>query len=102
MNEKSGGNATIKTVADQARSTADRVADRATDAIASARTSIHSTVDTVAERANAASQWATDKVDAAKQAPTDLVEAGAEYIRARPYAAVGAALAIGSLIGKLR
>ena len=101
MDEKSG-NSAINTLADQARATADRVAGSATDAITSAKTSIHDTINTVTERANAASQWASEKVDTAKQAPTELLEAGAEYIRARPYAAVGTALAIGYLIGKLR
>jgi len=31
-----------------------------------------------------------------------LIETGAEYIRSRPYAAVGVALCIGFVIGKLR
>jgi len=56
----------------------------------------------VADRATAASQWASDSVDAAKQAPTDAIAAGADYIRANPYAVVGAAFALGYLIGKLR
>ena len=73
----------------------------ATGAVNTAKASIHDTVNTVADRANAASQWASDKVDVAKQAPTDAIGAGAEYIRARPYVAVGAALAIGYLIAKL-
>jgi ElaB/YqjD/DUF883 family membrane-anchored ribosome-binding protein len=59
-------------------------------------------VNTVADRATAASQWASDSVDAAKQAPTDVIAAGADYIRANPYAVVGAAFALGYLIGKLR
>jgi ElaB/YqjD/DUF883 family membrane-anchored ribosome-binding protein len=101
MVDKSG-NPAIDSVAEQARSAVDRVAERATGAVNTAKASIHQKVDTVADRANAASQWASDRVDAAKKAPTDALEAGAEYIRARPYAAVGAALALGYLIGKLR
>jgi len=31
-----------------------------------------------------------------------LIETGAEYIRSHPYAAVGVALCIGFVIGKLR
>ena len=94
-------NSPIDKAADQARTAADRVAAKATDAIASARASVHGTVDTVAERANAATQWASDKMDAAKQAPIDVVEAGAEYIKARPYAAVAVALAVGYVMGRL-
>jgi ElaB/YqjD/DUF883 family membrane-anchored ribosome-binding protein len=94
-------NSPIDKAAEQARTAADRVAERATDAITSARTSVHQTVNTVAERANAATQWASDKVDAARQAPIDVIEAGAEYIKARPYAAVAVALAMGYLMGRL-
>jgi len=93
-------NSPIDKAADQARTAADRVADKATDAITSARVSVHETVNAVAERASAATQWASDKVIAAKEAPNDVIEAGAEYIKARPYAAVAVALAIGYLIGR--
>ena len=96
------GKSTIDAVADQARATADRLAGRATDAISSAKTAIHETVDNAADRATAATQWASDKVNAAKQAPSDLIETGAEYIRAQPYRAVAIGLAVGYLIGKLR
>jgi ElaB/YqjD/DUF883 family membrane-anchored ribosome-binding protein len=102
MNERPGEKSGSGNVADQARTVADRAADRATDAIASAKASLHETVDAVADRATAASQWASRRVGAATQAPTDLIEAGADYIRERPYVAVGAALAVGYLIGKLR
>jgi ElaB/YqjD/DUF883 family membrane-anchored ribosome-binding protein len=44
---------------------------------------------------------ASERVDAVKQGPNDLLNAGAEYIRARPYAAVGVAL-VGYLVGRLR
>jgi ElaB/YqjD/DUF883 family membrane-anchored ribosome-binding protein len=40
-------------------------------------------------------------MDAAKQAPIDVIEAGAEYIKARPYAAVAVALAVGYVMGRL-
>ena len=87
---------------EQERGTADRIASRTTDAISSAETAIQETVGNLADRATTATQWVSAKVNAATQAPTDVVEAGAEYIRARPYIAVGAALAVGYLIGKLR
>lgn len=94
-------NSAIETAAEQARTAADRVATKATDAITSAKSSIHETVDTVADRATTATRWAAEKVDAAKQAPTDLIDAGAEYIKARPYTAVAIALAAGYIVGRL-
>jgi ElaB/YqjD/DUF883 family membrane-anchored ribosome-binding protein len=74
----------------------------ASDAIASATDSIKGAVDSVAERATAATQWASATVDTATRAPADFLETGAEYIRARPYVAVGAAFALGYLVAKLR
>ena len=95
-------NPTITKVAEQARAATDRVAEKAAGAITSARDSVRDSVDSVAERAEAASRWASQRVDAVKKGPNDLLDAGAEYIRARPYAAVGLALALGYLVGRLR
>jgi ElaB/YqjD/DUF883 family membrane-anchored ribosome-binding protein len=95
-------NSTITKVADQARAATDRVAEKATGAITSARDSVRDSVESVAERAEAASRWASQRVDAVKKGPNDLLDAGADYIRARPYAAVGLALALGYLVGRLR
>jgi len=77
------------------------MATKATDAITSVKTSIHEAVDNVADRANAATQWTSDKIDAARRAPADSIEAGAEYIRANPYASVAVALAVGYVIGRI-
>jgi ElaB/YqjD/DUF883 family membrane-anchored ribosome-binding protein len=95
-------NSTIAKVADQAHAATDHVAEKATGAITSARDSVRDSVDSVAERAEAASRWASKRVDAVKKGPNELLEAGAEYIRARPYATVGIALAFGYLVGRLR
>ena len=94
-------NSSSDTAADRAGATADGMAAKATDAIASARNSVHQTVDTVADRATSATQWASQRIDAARQTPSDLVEAGAEYIKARPYTAVAMALAVGYIMGRV-
>ena len=95
-------NPVIDKMADQARAATDHVAEKATDAITSARNSVRDSVDSVAERADAATRWASEKVDAVKHGRHTLLDAGAEYIRAQPYAAVGFALALGYLVGRLR
>ena len=92
----------VSKIAEQARAATDHVAEKATEAITSARDAVHDSVDAVADRADAATRWASERVDAVKQGPNDLVNAGAEYIRARPYAAVGAAFALGYLVARLR
>jgi len=94
-------NSPVDAVAEQARTATDRIADKATDAITSVKTSIHDTVDSVADRANTATRWTSDKIDAVKRTPIDSVEAGAEYIKARPYTAVGVAIAVGYLLGRV-
>lgn len=95
-------NPTIAKVADQARAAADNVADKATGAITAARDSVRDSVDSVAARADAVSRRVSERIDAVRHGPNDLLQAGAEYIRARPYAAVGFALAFGYLVGRLR
>ena len=92
----------IAKAADQARAATDHVAEKATGVITSARDSVRHSLDSVAERADAASRWTSERVDAVKKGPNDLLDAGAEYIRARPYAAVSVALALGYLVGRLR
>jgi ElaB/YqjD/DUF883 family membrane-anchored ribosome-binding protein len=94
-------NSPVDTAAERARTATDRIATKATDAIASVQSSIHDSVNSVAERANSATQWTSDKIEAVKRAPTDGIEAGAEYIRANPYAAVGVALAVGYVLGRV-
>jgi ElaB/YqjD/DUF883 family membrane-anchored ribosome-binding protein len=93
-------NSPVDAVAEQARAATDRIADKATGAITSVKTSIHDTVDSVADRANTATRWTSEKIDAVKRAPMDSIAAGAEYIRARPYAAVAIALAVGYVLGR--
>lgn len=94
-------NSPVDAMAEQARTATDRMATKATDAIAAVKTTIHDTVDSAADRANTATQWTSERIDAARRAPADAVEAGAEYIRANPYTAVAIALGVGYVIGRI-
>lgn len=87
---------------DQLHGATDRVAEKATDAITSAKSAVHHTVSAVADRTNAATQWASRKVDAARDAPSALADSGADYIKASPYLAIGLAVAVGYLLGRAR
>ena len=93
-------NTIIGNGAERARRTADRMADKASDTLASAKSAIHDTIDSVADRTTAATDWASDTVDSMKQAPSMLAGTGAGYIRATPYLAVGIAIAVGYLLGR--
>jgi ElaB/YqjD/DUF883 family membrane-anchored ribosome-binding protein len=99
MNEKTSGSQDPEK---QLLSTAKSVASKATGAIDSARSSAHGAVDNVADHASAAIDWTTARINSATEAPNRYLDAGAEYIRERPYVAVGVALAVGYVIGRLR
>lgn len=102
MNEIGKRTTAIDTAADQVKTAADRVAAKATDTIASAKSVVTETVDTIAERTHAATDWASHKYDAVSEAPSALVESGANYIKARPYTAIGIAVAVGYILGRLQ
>lgn len=78
------------------------VATKAHAAIDSARSSAHGAVDNVADRASAAVGWTAARITSATETPNRYLDAGAEYIRARPYVAVGIALAVGYVVGRVR
>jgi len=99
--EETPRNSAVDAMAEQARTATERIATKATDAIAAVKTSIHDTVDSAADRANTATQWTSARIDAVKRAPTDAIETGAEYIRANPYTAVAIALGVGYVIGRV-
>lgn len=94
-------NSPVDAMAEQARAATDRMATKATDAITAVKTSVHDTVNSAAERANTATQWTSERIDAVRRAPADAMETGAEYIRANPYTAVAIALGVGYLIGRV-
>lgn len=94
-------NSSVDAVAEQARTATDRIATKATDAITGVKTSIHDAVNSAADRANTATQWTSERIGAVKRAPTDAIEAGAQYIKANPYTAVAVALGVGYVLGRV-
>jgi ElaB/YqjD/DUF883 family membrane-anchored ribosome-binding protein len=95
------GSSPVDAMAEQARTATDRIASKATDAITAVKTSVHDTVNSAADRANTATQWTSERIDAVRRAPADALETGAEYIRANPYTAVAIALGVGYVIGRV-
>ncbi len=94
-------NSPVDAMAEQARTATDRIATKATDAITAVKTSVHDTVNSAADRANTATQWTSERIDAVRRAPADAMETGAEYIRANPYTAVAIALGVGYVLGRV-
>ena len=81
---------------------ANNAAAAATGAIDAARSKVHATVDNVADQAAAAVGWTSTRLSSAAEMPNRYLDTGAEYIRERPYVAVGIALAVGYVVGRLR
>ena len=61
----------------------------------------HRAVDSAADVATTASEWASSLPDQAKSAQARFNEAACESIRARPMASLAGALVVGYLIGRL-
>ena len=81
---------TIDMVVDPARSTVDRVS-----------TAAHQTVDKIAGQAASVADRFSDQTRWVAQAPNQAVESAKSWIQERPLEAVGMALAIGYIWGRL-
>ncbi|HTI47654.1 MAG TPA: hypothetical protein VMB76_13945 [Casimicrobiaceae bacterium] len=93
---------TSETEDKQVRGAANAAAARATNAIDSARSSAHGAVDNVANQASAAVGWTAARLSSAAETPNRYLDAGADYIRQRPFVAVGIALGVGYVLGRLK
>jgi len=61
----------------------------------------HRAVDSAADAATTATEWASNLPEQARNAQARFNEAACETIRARPLASVAGALVVGYLIGRL-
>ncbi|NML84955.1 hypothetical protein [Polaromonas sp.] len=81
---------TIDKVADPARSTVDRVS-----------TAAHDTVNKLASDASHVADRFSDQARWMSEAPTRALESSRSWVQDRPLEAVGAALALGFILGRL-
>ena len=80
---------------------ASKVSEKAGPAIDRAAQAAHQTVDRVAQAAAPAADWISQNAEQLKQQQEMLVDSCRSYVRERPLAALGVALAAGYLIGRL-
>jgi len=78
-----------------------KATERAAPAIDRAAQAAHQTVDKVAQAAAPAADWINQNAEQLKQQQEALIESCRSYVRDRPLAAVGLALAAGYLVGRL-
>ncbi len=79
----------------------DRVAANTLAGVDRARAASHQAVDQVAAGAASAADWATENLEQMKRKQAEFTEAASGMISARPFVAVGIAVAIGYLLGRI-
>jgi ElaB/YqjD/DUF883 family membrane-anchored ribosome-binding protein len=92
---------TADAVADRTRNTVDRAAQTAHEAIDRLAAKAGPAIDRLRGTANTASETLRAKADQFGELEEQWVESARTYVRENPLAAVGIAVAVGLLIGKL-
>lgn len=92
---------TIENAAQHAHQQVDAAADKAVSGVGRVSDSLHRVVNTTADTAAAAADWASRVPQKARRAQSVLAEATCSSIRARPLGAVFGALAAGYVLGRI-
>ena len=79
----------------------DKVVDPARDAVASLSSAAHSTVDNLASSANSTVDRLSERTRRITEAPSRAVESSKSWVQGKPLEAVGAALVVGFIVGRL-
>lgn len=82
-------------------STIDKVTDPTLSSVSRLASAAHQTVDKLASSAGHVAEKFADEARRVKQAPAQAVDYSKSWVQERPLEAVGAALAIGFLLGRL-
>lgn len=82
-------------------SSIDHVADPARDAVDNLSSAAHSTVDKLAGAANSTADRFSEQTRRITEAPSRAIECSKSWIQDKPLEAVGAALALGFILGRL-
>jgi hypothetical protein len=94
-------NPKIENAAQQAHQTVDRAADKALTGVGKASDSMHRALNTTADTAASAADWATQVPEKARRAQSAMTEAACDAIRSRPLSTVFGALAAGYILGRI-
>lgn len=91
----------VDRAANAAANAADEAVRRAKPALDRATQAAHNIVDRAAGVAAPTADWLSEKADAVKAAPDRLADGGREIVMNHPWKALGTALAIGLLLGRV-
>jgi len=96
---------TVERKASQAHDAVEAATAKASEKVAPAIDRVaraaHDTVDKVAQAAGPAADWLNQSAEQLKQQQQQIVDGCRGYVRQRPLVAVGVALAVGYLAGRL-
>ncbi len=79
----------------------DRVTNPARDTVERVSAAAHETIDRLASGANQMADKVSDQTRRMAEAPTHALDVSRSWVAERPFEAVGAALAIGFILGRL-
>jgi hypothetical protein len=91
----------VEQAAQRGHQAVDKVADKTLSQLDRLSGSAHRAVNSAADAAASATQWASTLPDQARQAQVRLTEAACESIRARPLAAIAGALFVGYVFARM-
>ena len=91
----------VESAGDALHSGIDRVVDPARHAIDSMSSTAHSTIDKLATSASHTAHRFADQTKRLTEAPVKAFESSKSWVQEKPLEAVGAALAVGFILGRL-
>ena len=101
FNSPNPTNAKVESAALAAHQVTDNVADKATVQVDRLSGTVHRAVNSAADAATSAAEWASTVPEQAKQVQMRLTESACTSIRAKPLQTVAGALVVGYLLGRL-
>jgi ElaB/YqjD/DUF883 family membrane-anchored ribosome-binding protein len=91
----------VQDAGDRAHEYLDRAAETASSGMDRVADTARRSVDTATESAKAGLGWASDKASALRERNAAIVDAVADSVTARPLMAIGVAIAVGYLLGRI-
>jgi len=94
-------NAKVEDAAQAAHETIDKIAENASVQVENSAETVHHAIDRASDTTASAAEWAAALAAQGRQMHARFAESASTSIRARPFAMVAGAVAVGFLLGRL-